>query len=165
MIKRLEIGKIILWSYEEQCVCFISKKTGSDGEGYEIVMHVHVNPEKPKTTKTKSSTQDNKDTSCRIFWDGGASRLIRWILIFLSIGKFSQRERIKRLYHNKVYLPKPISHFSIIIHSISATWCYLLSIFLKMICRVNVCMKFYANQVNFFRLLFHASNTNTNTSS
>ena len=52
-----------------QHVCF-SKKTGGGEEPYNVVMHVHVNPEQPKTARTKAANQDKKDSicSCTIFW-------------------------------------------------------------------------------------------------
>lgn len=39
--------------------------TGNESEGYDIIIHVHVNPDQPKVSKTKvSSAENRKDSIC-----------------------------------------------------------------------------------------------------
>ncbi len=42
---------------------FFSKKTGSEEDDYNVVMHVHVNAEQQKPGKQKAN-EDNQDSTC-----------------------------------------------------------------------------------------------------
>ena len=41
-----------------------SKKTGDDREGYDIIMHVHVNPDAPVVLKQKGASNKKADSVC-----------------------------------------------------------------------------------------------------